>query len=162
MRAGSARGSLGPDARRSSAISVEEDGQKENDLSARSQTLSSGSIFKKQRMSTSFFLYSVVLIECPAAAPLNLANSPALDLLTAAEQTLCSSLRIMPRQYLALKELLVREYARRGGKLRRREARELLKIDVNKTSKLWDFLHQAGFLNASVENEQASSVGGFT
>jgi len=80
------------------------------------------------------------------AAPLNLANSPSLHLLTPAEQTLCSQLRILPKPYLVIKENLVREYARRGGKLRRREARDLVKIDVNKTSRVWDFLVQAGFL----------------
>ncbi|KAL6301252.1 hypothetical protein BKA93DRAFT_828374 [Sparassis latifolia] len=79
-------------------------------------------------------------------APLNLANSPSLHLLTPEEQTLCSSLRILPKSYLIIKETLVREYARRGGKLRRREARDLVKIDVNKTSRVWDFLVQAGFL----------------
>lgn len=80
------------------------------------------------------------------AAPLNLANSPSLHLLTPGEQTLCSQLRILPKPYLVIKETLVREYARRGGKLRRREARDLVKIDVNKTSRIWDFLVQAGFL----------------
>lgn len=82
----------------------------------------------------------------PTAQPLNLANSPSLHLLTPAEQTLCSQLRILPKPYLVVKETLVREYARRGGKLRRREARDLVKIDVNKTSRIWDFLVQAGFL----------------
>ncbi|KAF8058803.1 hypothetical protein FPV67DRAFT_1565566 [Lyophyllum atratum] len=81
-------------------------------------------------------------------APLNLANSPSLHLLTPAEQTLCSQLRILPKPYLVIKETLVREYARRGGKLRRREARDLVKIDVNKTSRIWDFLVQAGFLKS--------------
>ncbi|KIM69612.1 hypothetical protein SCLCIDRAFT_1208081 [Scleroderma citrinum Foug A] len=81
-----------------------------------------------------------------APAPLNLANSPSLHLLTPAEQTLCSQLRILPKPYLVIKETLVREYARRGGKLRRREARDLVKIDVNKTSRVWDFLVQAGYL----------------
>ena len=80
------------------------------------------------------------------AAPLNLANSPSLHLLTPAEQALCSQLRILPKPYLVIKETLVREYARRGGKLRRREARDLVKIDVNKTSRVWDFLVQAGYL----------------
>ncbi|THH29262.1 hypothetical protein EUX98_g4930 [Antrodiella citrinella] len=79
-------------------------------------------------------------------APLNLANSPSLHLLTPEEQTLCSTLRILPKPYLVIKETLVREYARRGGKLRRREARDLVKIDVNKTSRVWDFLVQAGFM----------------
>src|SRR5882762_10560596 len=85
------------------------------------------------------------------AAPLNLANSPSLHLLTPAEQTLCSSLRILPKPYLVIKETLVREYARRGGKLRRREARDLVKVDVNRTSRVWDFLVQAGFLQIGTE-----------
>lgn len=91
------------------------------------------------------------------AAPLNLANSPSLHLLTPAEQTLCSQLRILPKPYLVIKETLVREYARRGGKLRRREARDLVKIDVNKTSRVWDFLVQAGFLRISAEPVAASA-----
>ncbi|KAG5639467.1 hypothetical protein H0H81_001589 [Sphagnurus paluster] len=91
-------------------------------------------------------------------APLNLANSPSLHLLTPAEQTLCSTLRILPKPYLVIKETLVREYARRGGKLRRREARDLVKIDVNKTSRIWDFLVQAGFLKITQEPAAAASV----
>lgn len=69
-----------------------------------------------------------------------------LHLLRPDEQALCSTLRILPKPYLVIKETLVREYARRGGKLRRREARDLVKIDVNKTSRVWDFLVQTGFL----------------
>ncbi|KAF8532520.1 hypothetical protein JB92DRAFT_2802615 [Gautieria morchelliformis] len=84
-------------------------------------------------------------------APLNLANAPSLHLLTAPEQTLCSQLRILPKAYLVIKETLVREFARRGGRLRRREARELVKIDVNKTSRVWDFLVQAGVLRVPEE-----------
>jgi transcriptional adapter 2-alpha len=55
---------------------------------------------------------------------------------------------------LVIKETLVREYARRGGKLRRREARDLVKIDVNKTSRVWDFLVQAGYLRIGVDQSQ--------
>lgn len=61
----------------------------------------------------------------------------------------------MPKPYLAIKETLVREYARRGGKLRRREARDLIKIDVNKTSRVWDYLHEAGLLKASLDENGA-------
>lgn len=93
-----------------------------------------------------------------SAAPLNLANSPSLHLLTPAEQTLCSQLRILPKPYLVVKETLVREYARRGGKLRRREARDLVKIDVNKTSRVWDFLAQAGFLQINAEPTMLNSA----
>ncbi|KIJ54664.1 hypothetical protein M422DRAFT_24568 [Sphaerobolus stellatus SS14] len=86
------------------------------------------------------------------ATPLNLANAPSLHLLTPPEQTLCSQLRILPKSYLVIKETLVREFTRRGGKLRRREARELVKIDVNKTSRVWDFLVQAGVLRVPDES----------
>ncbi|KAH6897606.1 transcription coactivator [Coprinopsis sp. MPI-PUGE-AT-0042] len=97
-------------------------------------------------------------------APLNLANSPSLHLLTPAEQTLCSQLRILPKPYLVIKETLVREYARRGGKLRRREARDLVKIDVNKTSRIWDFLVRAGYLKITTEptGETSAAVAGDT
>ncbi|KAF8645382.1 hypothetical protein AX16_007884 [Volvariella volvacea WC 439] len=84
-------------------------------------------------------------------APLNLANSPSVHLLTPPEQLLCSQLRILPKPYLVIKETLVREYARRGGKLRRREARDLVKIDVNKTSRVWDFLVQTGLLKITID-----------
>lgn len=97
------------------------------------------------------FSFSLITSLTPLSAPLNLANSPSLHLLTPAEQTLCSQLRILPKPYLVVKETLVREYARRGGKLRRREARDLVKIDVNKTSRVWDFLAQAGFLQINAE-----------
>lgn len=43
-----------------------------------------------------------------------------------------------------IKETLIREYVRRGGQLRRREARGLIKVDVNKTSKIWDLLSEMG------------------
>lgn len=56
-------------------------------------------------------------------APLNLANSQSLDLLTGEEQALCSQLRVLPKPYLAVKELYLRENALRHGGLRRREAR---------------------------------------
>ena len=87
-----------------------------------------------------------------------MANSPALHLLTPEEQTLCSQLRILPKPYLVIKETLVREYARRGGKLRRREARDLVKIDVNKTSRVWDFLVQAGFLKVGSMDVPAAAA----
>ena len=85
-----------------------------------------------------------------------------LHLLRPDEQALCSTLRILPKPYLVIKETLVREYARRGGKLRRREARDLVKIDVNKTSRVWDFLVQTGFLKIASDltantNAQASA-----
>lgn len=52
----------------------------------------------------------------------------------------------------------MREFTRRGGRLRRREARELLKVDVNKTSRVWDFLVQAGVLKIPSLADQSGCV----
>jgi len=95
-------------------------------------------------------------------APLNLANAASLHLLTPAEQTLCSQLRILPKPYLVIKETLVREFTRSGGKLRRREAREYIKIDVNKTTRIWDFLVQAGVLKVSSAGDGVNGNGAAT
>ncbi|KIY64947.1 SWIRM-domain-containing protein [Cylindrobasidium torrendii FP15055 ss-10] len=91
--------------------------------------------------------------------PLNLANSPSLHLLSQPEQVLCSQLRIFPKPYLVIKETLVREYARRGGKLRRREARDLVRCDVNKTSRVWDFLIQQGYLKITPDTSTLAKGG---
>ncbi|WWC97054.1 hypothetical protein V866_003931 [Kwoniella sp. B9012] len=79
-------------------------------------------------------------------APLNLANAASLDLLSSDEQVLCSSLRVLPKPYLTIKELYIRENARRNGCLKRRDARRMLKIDVNKSGKIFDFLVDHGIL----------------
>ncbi|KAL5507564.1 ADA2 [Sanghuangporus vaninii] len=144
LRVGSNRGSAGPDGRRQGSVGSFQDleGAKDVDAPVRSNAPGSSA-------ASSFIRRQPV--------PLNLANSPSLHLLTPAEQMLCSQLRIMPKPYLAMKETLVREYARRGGQLRRREARELLKIDVNKTSRVWDFLHRAGFLKAAPMEERENA-----
>ncbi|KDQ55691.1 hypothetical protein JAAARDRAFT_48581 [Jaapia argillacea MUCL 33604] len=140
LRAVSGRGSSGPDPRRASVMS--------EDRRSRSREPTPGRQVSAQQPSASGTGPPQVR---KMPAPLNLANSPSLHLLTPAEQTLCSQLRILPKPYLVIKETLVREYARRGGKLRRREARDLVKIDVNKTSRVWDFLVQAGYLRINQE-----------
>ncbi|KAF8342031.1 uncharacterized protein EI90DRAFT_3150191 [Cantharellus anzutake] len=81
------------------------------------------------------------------AAPLNLANAASLHLLTPLEQELCSELRILPKPFLIIKETLVSEFMRRNGNLKKREARDLIKIDVNKTGRIWEFLEQQGLLD---------------
>ncbi|ODN97399.1 transcriptional adapter 2-alpha [Cryptococcus wingfieldii CBS 7118] len=84
-------------------------------------------------------------------APLNLANSASLDLLSSEEQSLCSTIRVLPKPYLTIKELYIRENERRQGLLRRREARKMLSIDVNKSGKIFDFMVQNGMLLLAYE-----------
>lgn len=76
--------------------------------------------------------------------PLSLATSSSLHLLTPQEQLLCSQLRLLPRPYLAIKEAIVREYIKKGGKLRKRDAKDMFKIETQKTAKIWEFLEKAG------------------
>lgn len=143
LRTVSGRGSSGPDPRRAGSFVNDTESRRSHDRETSPKPSgSNASIIRKP------------------AAPLNLANSPSLHLLTPAEQTLCSQLRILPKPYLVIKETLVREYARRGGKLRRREARDLVKVDVNKTSRVWDFLVQAGFLQIGTEPQPNSNPSG--
>ncbi|CAE6439213.1 hypothetical protein ACGC1H_006886 [Rhizoctonia solani] len=94
------------------------------------------------------------------AAPLNLANAQSLHLLTPAEQTLCAALRILPIHFLGIKETLVRECVRRGGRLRRREARELVRIDVHKTGQIWDLLVRTGVLKLAPDAAPATDAAG--
>lgn len=72
------------------------------------------------------------------SAPLDLSGCDGVDRLTTSEQALCSTLRILPRAYLVIKQTLLRECERRGG-LKRRDTRNLIKIDVNKLGKVYDF-----------------------
>lgn len=71
---------------------------------------------------------------------LSLANSSSLQLLSLAEQRLCSDLRILPKPFLFIKQTLLREFARREGRLRKAEARELLHIDGDKLERIWDLV----------------------
>lgn len=81
------------------------------------------------------------------ATPLNISTSTDVHLLSPAEQALCSQLRILPKPYIAIKETLMRELVRSGGNLRKRQARELIKIDVNKTGRIFEFFQSQGWLN---------------
>jgi transcriptional adapter 2-alpha len=59
----------------------------------------------------------------PFLAPLQLSQADALALLTPEEQELCSSLKMLPRPYLVIKETYIVENARRGGMLKRKDAK---------------------------------------
>ncbi|KAG7266437.1 hypothetical protein CRUP_030660 [Coryphaenoides rupestris] len=60
--------------------------------------------------------------------------------------TLCQMVRLVPGAYLEYKQALLSECRRQGG-LRLAQARSLIKIDVNKTRKIYDFLIKEGCIN---------------
>lgn len=53
---------------------------------------------------------------------------------------------MLPRLYIAAKATIIREYRKQGERLSRKQARDLLKCDVYKTGKIWDFLVRNGLI----------------
>jgi transcriptional adapter 2-alpha len=87
-----------------------------------------------------------------ASAPLNITNLEGYELLSEKERHICSILRLYPRLYLSIKDTLIREYLKNGF-LRRAQARAAVKIDVNKTSKLYDFFVSAGWVRPATDGD---------
>lgn len=80
------------------------------------------------------------------APPLAIKGLLGYEKLNADEKELCSVVRIVPANYLDFKQLLITE-SKKNGYLRLAQARILLKIDVNKTRKIYDFLVEKGYIN---------------
>lgn len=83
--------------------------------------------------------------------PLTFGTSASLNLLSTEEQDLCRQIRMNPRSYIAAKAIIIREYRKRGDEISRKQARDLLKCDVNKTGKIWDFLVRNGIIKPPAE-----------
>ncbi|XP_072143144.1 transcriptional adapter 2-alpha isoform X3 [Dermacentor andersoni] len=83
------------------------------------------------------------------APPLAIEGMPGYEKLNTQERELCAGLRIVPEMYLHFKGLLVNEYEKLGS-LRLANARAIIKIDVNKTRKLYDFLLAEGIVKKDV------------
>lgn len=71
---------------------------------------------------------------------------PGYDKLTEDEKNLCSQARLIPTSYVEYKNTLMAENSK-FGYLRLADARRLIKIDVNKTRQIYDFLLTHGFIN---------------
>ena len=80
------------------------------------------------------------------SAPLNLEGTPQYDVLTDAEKNLCSAIRLMPEMYLEYRSMLQRESFLTKSGVRLQTARDLFKMDVNKTKRLYDFCVAQGFI----------------
>ena len=87
----------------------------------------------------------------PFAGPLTFGTSASLNLLSSEEQELCRQIRVNPQSYIVIKATVVRESQKYGNELSRKQARDLLKCDVNKAGKVWDFLIRNGVIKAPIE-----------
>ncbi|RHZ78687.1 hypothetical protein Glove_158g62 [Diversispora epigaea] len=64
-----------------------------------------------------------------------------------------STLRLTPVQYLTAKNTLVsaaQRYVQRSLPFRKSDAQKLLRIDVNKASKLWEFFQQSNYRDQKI------------
>lgn len=82
----------------------------------------------------------------PANPEWDVSKMPGHELLSSQERLLCATLQLLPQHYLMIKERLIRECFTRGF-LKENSAKQLIKIDVNKTSKIFDFFVSVGWLN---------------
>ncbi|KAJ1921393.1 hypothetical protein H4219_000710 [Mycoemilia scoparia] len=101
------------------------------------------------------------------AEPINISNKPYFSKLAPAEQHCCSVLRIAPEQYLTIKRTLIREgRTRQAGTFKKRDAQRLCRIDVNKTSKIYEWYVKIGWLpdsnGNSIYSEGSAALAGNT
>ena len=80
-----------------------------------------------------------------SAPPLNLTGLPGTEKLNEKEKELCQMVRLVPGAYLEYKSALLNERNKQRG-LRLAQARALIKTDINKTRKIYDFLIREGYI----------------
>lgn len=79
--------------------------------------------------------------------PLNIVGKPGYENLKDTERKLSSEIRLLPEDYLRFKSIIVDECRKSNG-LRLAQARTLIKIDVNKIRKIYDYLLVEGLVYA--------------
>ncbi|KAJ2805257.1 hypothetical protein H4R21_001328 [Coemansia helicoidea] len=81
------------------------------------------------------------------AAPMDIAGFPGADDLAPAERECCSILRLYPEQYLTIKHALVRaSRTMPANTFKKRDAQRLCRVDVNKTSKVYEWFCKLGWI----------------
>lgn len=77
--------------------------------------------------------------------PLDVSDAPGVELLAPDEVDLCTTIRLMPMQYLHSRDVLMQN-SRERGFYKKSAAQKMLRIDVNKTGKLYDFFQKRGWI----------------
>ena len=84
----------------------------------------------------------------PGVSPLSLTqeNAPDIHLLTQEEIELCEKTRINPKPYLVIKEAIMKEALKGNGQLRKRQVKEICRIEGQKGGRIFDFFVNAGWV----------------
>lgn len=93
-------------------------------------------------------------VKAPTIAPLPNTNplplpperTADLQLLLPEERDLCSKLRLTPKAYLAIKEAVLREAIKNEGKLKKKQVREISRIDTTKGGRIFEFMVEEGWV----------------
>ena len=72
---------------------------------------------------------------------MDLLGLPGAELLTSRERELCSSCRLVPVHYLAIKDALIR-----ASPLRRADARTMFRLDAHRAGAVFDLLIASGLV----------------
>lgn len=80
---------------------------------------------------------------------------PGAELLSRTEISLCQALRIVPHQYMIVKEIMIRESARLGG-LRKKDAKAIIHLDSVKVFKIYDYMLACGWIKSMNNTANAS------
>lgn len=80
------------------------------------------------------------------STPMDISSCPGVRLLTEDEYIACSLLRIRPALYFHARNTLLLNFHHSVGYFRKSAAQKMLRIDVNKTGKLYDFLVRQNWL----------------
>ncbi|KAJ4857140.1 transcriptional adapter 2-alpha [Trichoderma harzianum] len=73
-------------------------------------------------------------------------NAPDLHLLTPEEAKLCEVVRLQPKPYLMIKEQILKEAIKGNGTLKKKQAKEICRLDSQKGARLFDFFSNAGWV----------------
>lgn len=80
--------------------------------------------------------------------PLHLTQdtAPDLHLLTPEEAKLCEVIRLQPKPYLMIKEQIIKEALKSNGTLKKKQAKEICRLDSQKGARIFDFFINAGWV----------------
>ncbi|KAK8051698.1 hypothetical protein PG993_003083 [Apiospora rasikravindrae] len=80
--------------------------------------------------------------------PLNLSqdNAPDLHLLTPEEAELCKVSRLQPKPYLMIKEQVLKEALKGNGTLKKKQVKEICRLDSQKGGRIFDFFINSGWI----------------
>ncbi|KAG9252662.1 transcriptional adaptor-like protein [Emericellopsis atlantica] len=84
----------------------------------------------------------------PGVQPLsfNADNNADIHLLTPEEIKLCEIVRLAPKPYIMIKQQILAEAIKGNGTMKKKQAREICRLDSQKGGRIFDFLVTAGWL----------------